>query len=871
MTPAQSNRALRGTCLFLMFALLAGGEETQQCKSGAIPHNQVSPIEIDSSSVPLCCQPISLRKDQLPAGRSLAGTAAQDLSDGALVDYTDFDGNVVQRRRFNGVHVAFLVRPGQVNDLGIAWIRRQIDRYDRIYAHMKELLGTEPLGDGLLTIAVIDQGPAGRGILGFKATEVIHLLFTPDQLLYDLLYQVVVHEMAHNFDRFGGTIFVEPDAAHSWTTFLHHYEPVYDREGFTDEDSVHPDDYLRQKANLFMGNYLSAPNRSWELCVRDILCGDVQIAIQTQGALILRIAQVYGPTVIKRFYPLVRDVVQARGLTGNMTKAQKNDLLIETLSMATGHNLSCFVDSIQWAASNTLRAALAASFPASPFCNDADQDGYSPFLGDFRDDRSSVYPGADEIIDGLDNDLNGIIDDELLLETSPFPNFRENVLTVSIPVKIRGHVIGFTQSGGFTPEENDFFQVNLSGPKNVAFELRAFPGFHGSIWVFHQNSNTVLGARLANSDVPVTRFSVPLGPGIWKFRVSAGENGTGDYELLVWENRPRVDPGLIAKPPVEVAGGALQLAAPFIPADVGSQPDPAVRFWVSQVGWVGTTTLQAPAGFALLASPTLTWNPPTGTDLKGLQYIFQFFNNGVPATAASISAPLGPASTTGVFRPSNGALFLKQANTTGFADRLLTYGLPGDRPVTGDWDGVGGDTIGVFRNGTFLLRDSNTNGFANVVFTYGVAGDLPIAGDWNGNGIGTVGVFRNGLFMLRNSNSSGPPDVVFSLGMAGDIPIAGDWDGDGTDTVGVFRPSTGALFLKNSNNTGFADIYLTYGLPGDKPVTGDWNADGIDTIGVYRGGTFLLRDSNTNGFAELVFSLGVASDIPISGDWDGLP
>jgi hypothetical protein len=226
--------------------------------------------------------------------------------------------------------------------------------------------------------------------------------------------------------------------------------------------------------------------------------------------------------------------------------------------------------------------------------------------------------------------------------------------------------------------------------------------------------------------------------------------------------------------------------------------------------------------------------------------------------------------TTGVFRPSNGGLFLKSLNTAGFANRLLTFGLPGDKPVAGDWNGDGIDTIGVFRNGVFYLRNANTDGFADLAFGYGAPTDLPDVGDWDGDGIDTIGVFRNGLFILRNSNTTGPAEAIFGLGIAGDIPISGDWDGDGVDTVGIFRPSNGALYLKNQNSTGFADVVLTYGLPGDKPVTGDWDGNGTDTIGVFRNGIFLLRNSNTNGFAEIVFGLGVAADEPISGIWGPL-
>jgi hypothetical protein len=227
--------------------------------------------------------------------------------------------------------------------------------------------------------------------------------------------------------------------------------------------------------------------------------------------------------------------------------------------------------------------------------------------------------------------------------------------------------------------------------------------------------------------------------------------------------------------------------------------------------------------------------------------------------------------TTGVFRPGNGLLYLKNANTTGFADVAINYGTGGDYPIAGDWDGNGTATIGIYRNGSFYLRNSNTLGFADIVFAFGTPGDQPVAGDWDGDGVDTIGVYSNGQFLLRNSNSAGTADMSFYLGNPGDVGIAGDWNGDGSDTTGVFRPSNGIIFLKNANTSGFADVALNYGLAGDRPVTGDWNNDGIDTIGVYRNAQFMLRNSNTIGFAEIVFALGNPGDMPISGNWDGIP
>ena len=310
---------------------------------------------------------------------------------------------------------------------------------------------------------------------------------------------------------------------------------------------------------------------------------------------------------------------------------------------------------------------------------------------------------------------------------------------------------------------------------------------------------------------------------------------------------------------------------------------PVVTYSIVQGGYAGTGNLNADPLLGVLAnnggytqtmalgagSPAIN----TGTDI------------GCPATdQRGVARPQGShcdigayelrpdgTDTAGVFRPSNGLLYLKNANTTGFADVAINYGTGGDYPIVGDWDGNGTATIGIYRNGSFYLRNSNTLGFADIVFAFGTAGDQPVAGDWDGDGIDTIGVYSNGQFLLRNSNSAGVANMSFFLGNPGDVGIAGDWNGDGMDTTGVFRPSNGIIFLKNANTTGFADIALNYGLAGDMPVTGDWNNDGIDTIGVYRNAQFLLRNSNTIGFAEIVFGLGNPGDMPISGNWDGIP
>ncbi len=234
--------------------------------------------------------------------------------------------------------------------------------------------------------------------------------------------------------------------------------------------------------------------------------------------------------------------------------------------------------------------------------------------------------------------------------------------------------------------------------------------------------------------------------------------------------------------------------------------------------------------------------------------------------------------TPGVYAPSSGAWFLRDANSPGPADLTFGYGSGGALvPITGDWNGDGRDTPGLYTpaTGAFFLRNTSAGGGADLVFTFGAGGAtmIPIKGDWDGDGVDTVGLYdtSTGVFFLRNKNASGVADVVFTFGAGGAVPITGDWNGDGIDTVGLYDASTGAFFLRNENAPGVADMVFTFGAGGARPLAGDWNRDGRDTVGLYApgDGTWFLRNANSPGAADLVFGYGPPGLVPLAGDWDG--
>ena len=197
----------------------------------------------------------------------------------------------------------------------------------------------------------------------------------------------------------------------------------------------------------------------------------------------------------------------------------------------------------------------------------------------------------------------------------------------------------------------------------------------------------------------------------------------------------------------------------------------------------------------------------------------------------------------------------------------IAFGLPGDQPVMGDWNGDGVKTPGIFRNGTWVL-DETGNGFdaGDRVLQFGLPGDKAVAGDWNGDGTDTVGVFRNGNFTFdKNGNGFDAADTdVIAFGWNTDTPVAGDWDGDGKDTVGIFRNGTWVLDL-NGNGYDAADRVLQFGLPGAQGVVGDWNGDGTDTPGVLQSGQWYF-DREGDGFSgETGTANTLGSGVAVSG------
>jgi len=213
------------------------------------------------------------------------------------------------------------------------------------------------------------------------------------------------------------------------------------------------------------------------------------------------------------------------------------------------------------------------------------------------------------------------------------------------------------------------------------------------------------------------------------------------------------------------------------------------------------------------------------------------------------------------------------------SDRVVEsffYGDPGDVAFMGDWNCNGVATPGLYRqsDGYVYLRNSNTEGVADVRFFFGDPGDVPLPGDFDGDGCDTLSLYRPGssrVFVINQLGSAdgglGEADFDFAFGNPGDAPFVGDFDGDGVDSVGLYRRSTGFVYFRNGLSSGVAEFEFFYGDPGDVIVAGDWDGDGDDTVAVYRpgDGRFYVNLENAPGAADHTITVGddyIAAVIP---------
>ncbi|MHB8882839.1 MAG: choice-of-anchor L domain-containing protein [Thermodesulfovibrionales bacterium] len=239
-----------------------------------------------------------------------------------------------------------------------------------------------------------------------------------------------------------------------------------------------------------------------------------------------------------------------------------------------------------------------------------------------------------------------------------------------------------------------------------------------------------------------------------------------------------------------------------------------------------------------------------------------------------------------VWRPSDGNWWIIRSSDA--VTTATSWGMYNTLPVTGDWNNSGKTETGVFQDGMWYL-DMNGNGVwdgeltdMKTAFRADLPGAIPVTGDWDGSGSTSIGVYKDGIWYLdMNGNGiwdGGDRTVVFNAGQTNATPVTGNWAGGPATNIGVYKDG---IWYLDMDRDGIWDgeptdkiVAFRADLPGAIPVTGDWNGSGSKKIGVFLDGTWYL-DYNGNGAwdggvtdRQSVFGAGLTGVVPVSGKWN---
>jgi uncharacterized protein (TIGR03437 family) len=496
------------------------------------------------------------------------------------ITYTSFSGQSYTLNAYSGKYVRYALPNSWLgaNGLSAQDVSQLVDSTDLLYAHMAEIVGSEPGGDGLLMIAVIDVGShGGLAEIGSKRAEISNTIldYTKSYVARGLVPEIVIHEMAHDFDVYHGYLGYYNDWGHAWTSLLISYMQVYSRSGSL---TLGPDELLNQAIQDDTGPwYAPGAGATWADCVRNgggCEASGVK-ANEAWAGFVLQYARLHGPGALKRALLYLRDYKAAHAAAPSTPEA-KNDLLITALATGSGANIGCETAAWRWSMTDSERASLAQGFTADPFCADADGDGYMPLQGDLDDHNPNVHPGAVEVINGIDDDCNGIIDDVLFKESGDFGNDAQTAQALTVPSHIQGHAaLG----------DHDVFRLEAAASLQLDVEGRSPGSFHGMLMLEsadgldNNNGFTIPAGQTAKSTFTLER------PGTWLITVLPDAGAEGDYEVKLARAKPLLNPVQLSISPGATAGSVHIQASVDLNRQYTAAPT-HIRFWISNEGFV---------------------------------------------------------------------------------------------------------------------------------------------------------------------------------------------------------------------------------------------------------------------------------------------
>lgn len=280
--------------------------------------------------------------------------------------------------------------------------------------------------------------------------------------------------------------------------------------------------------------------------------------------------------------------------------------------------------------------------------------------------------------------------------------------------------------------------------------------------------------------------------------------------------------------------------------------------------------LLKPQDRSLLArvNPFLAPPPPTPTPQLSKELIYA---GSRLLAIEDANANAAPPADLAVWRPSNGTWYV--LGGPGSQQTIQGWGLNGDIPVPGDFDGDGKTDFSVWRPSDGKWYVINTSDSSWSITEWGLTNDVPAPADYDGDGKTDRAVFRpaeSKWYIFQSSNSA---FVITPFGISGDTPAPADYDGDGKADIGVWRTSNRKFYSINSSNLAFYTIDPNFdpSNPDWEVVSSDYDGDGKADYAIYdkTAANWYIRSSITGTFPTNPVTWGSAGDRSVPNDYDG--
>lgn len=373
-------------------------------------------------------------------------------------------------------------------------------------------------------------------------------------------YGTLIHEYIHLWDFRSGYWQNSDETAHAFTASV---EPIINHlmgtgqsmnPWFGDVKALPGEYLLHHYYRISAGRYLRNQSLSWNNYFGNPFINTPYNAQEIpqhkekmliQGAMQIALFKLFGEEAYREMMLSINEsMYREDAFNTQFTQREISQNMMKAVSTGLNTDLTDFFGYWRFPV-DELRDELS-QLPPSQLHTDNDNDGYSRLEGDFYDDDSTRYPYAPELNDGVDNNLDGLID-EYVYEEGINDAFST---TVQLPALVMGELNSLSDIDRYrfeldTPTELTVVIYAKEGQDNIAYapdSQRRSNNTHGTIRI---NGNIFTPLLHEAMITPGLMFTVTLGRGSNEISLDANASifdinpNPGPYEMQIFVNEYR--------------------------------------------------------------------------------------------------------------------------------------------------------------------------------------------------------------------------------------------------------------------------------------------------------------------------------------------